>query len=123
MLASSDLMAFAATSDAARATGFYRDVLGLELVEEQPYAVVFRANGTTLRVQKVREVTPAAYTMLGWVVPDIATTVAALGEKGVAFERYEGIQQDALGVWATPGGGKVAWFKDPDGNLLSLSQA
>lgn len=122
MLASSDLMAFASTTDAARSTRFYRDVLGLELVEEQPYAVVFRSNGTILRIQKVQEVTPAAYTTLGWIVPDIAVTVAALGDKGVTFERYDGMQQDALGVWASPGGGKVAWFKDPDGNLLSLSQ-
>ena len=122
MLASSDLMAFAATSDAARSARFYRDVLGLELVEEQPYAVVFRANGTMLRIQKVREVTPPQYTTLGWVVADIAAAVASLGEKGVAFERYDGMAQDALGVWASPGGGKVAWFKDPDGNLLSLSQ-
>jgi predicted enzyme related to lactoylglutathione lyase len=83
---------------------------------------VFDANGTTLRLAKVERISPAPYTVLGWLVPDIRAACARLSAAGVPFERYEGMPQDEAGIWATPGGGYVAWFKDPDGNTLSLTQ-
>jgi catechol 2,3-dioxygenase-like lactoylglutathione lyase family enzyme len=122
VLASSKVVAFLATSDAARAKAFYGEVLGLRLLSEDGFAVVFDANGTTLRVAIVREVVPAPYTVLGWDVEDIAATVHRLSGAGVVFERYGWLQQDELGIWNSPSGAKVAWFKDLDGNVLSVSQ-
>jgi catechol 2,3-dioxygenase-like lactoylglutathione lyase family enzyme len=116
------VVAFVATRDAAAARAFYEGVLGLRLVADEPFALVFDANGTTLRVQKVQELSPARHTTLGWLVPDIAAAVGQLAAKGVAFERYPGLPQDALGVCSFPDGGRVAWFKDPDGNTLSLTE-
>ncbi len=118
-----DVIAFVATSDPERAKKFYRDTLGLPLVsEELPFALVFDANGTMLRVTVVKDVHPAGYTVLGWKVGDIAAAAQALSKAGVHFERYPGMPQNELGIWASPGGAKVAWFKDPDGNTLSISQ-
>jgi len=122
VLASSKVVAFLATSDAARAKAFYGEVLGLRSISEDGFAVVFDANGTTLRVAIVREVVPAPYTVLGWDVEDIAATVHRLSAAGVVFERYGWLQQDELGIWNSPSGAKVAWFKDLDGNVLSVSQ-
>ena len=122
MLGSSDVVAFVATTNADRAREFYGGVLGLRLVADEPFALVFDAHGTTLRVQKVQELAPARYTVLGWLVPDVAAAVAQLAAEGVAFVRYPGLPQDALGVCTFPGGGRVAWFKDPDGNTLSLTE-
>lgn len=103
--------------------GFYRDTLGLRLVSEQlPFALEFDANGTMLRLAIAKHVTPAPGTVLGWAVPDIAATVDELNQAGVVFERFEGMTQDELGIWASPSGAKVAWFKDPAGNLLSLTE-
>jgi len=121
-LASSHVMAFVATCDPQRARAFYEDVLGLRLVEDEPFALVFDANGTTLRIAKVPALVPAGYTVLGWVVSDIAAGVAALQHRGVMFERFPGMTQDALGICTFPNGSRVAWFKDPDGNTLSLTQ-
>jgi catechol 2,3-dioxygenase-like lactoylglutathione lyase family enzyme len=121
-LGSSAVMAFVATTDAARATTFYRDVLGLELLSDEPYALVFDAGGTLLRAQKVEEHEPPCHTVLGWRVDDIRGVIADLVARGVTFERFPFFEQDDLGVWATPGGASVAWFKDPDGNTLSLTQ-
>ncbi|MDR7451569.1 MAG: VOC family protein [Armatimonadota bacterium] len=123
MLTTSKFIAFAATGDAARARNFYEQVLGLRLLADEPFALVFDANGVTLRVQKVQEVKPAPYTALGWAVSGIRSTVQALGGRGVAFERYPSLSQDDLGVWTSPSGARVAWFKDPDGNVLSLTQS
>lgn len=122
MLASSDLVAFAAASDLARARAFYEHKLGLPVVEDNDFAVVFDANGTMLRVTAVPEVSPAGYTVLGWRVTDIGAAVRGLQAKGVAFRTYDGMDQDENGIWTTPGGDKVAWFADPDGNTLSLTQ-
>ena len=122
MLASAKVVAFLATSDAARAKAFYGEVLGLRLLSEDGFAVVFDAQGTMLRVTIVQEVVPAPYTVLGWDVRDIAAMVSGLAEAGVVFERYAWLQQDELGIWSAPGGAKVAWFKDLDGNVLSVSQ-
>ena len=122
-LSDQSVIGFVATSDAGRAKKFYRDTLGLRLLsDELPFALVFDAHGTMLRVTIVKQVNPAGYTVLGWDVPNIAAAADALQDVGIKFERYEGMQQDELGVWSSPGGGKVAWFKDPDGNTLSISQ-
>lgn len=122
-LADQDLIGFVATSDPERAKKFYRDTLGLPLVsEELPFALVFDAHGTVLRVTVVQKVIAAPYTVLGWNVPDIRAAAKTLSDAGVRFERFTGMQQDELGIWSSPGGAKVAWFKDPDGNTLSLSQ-
>jgi catechol 2,3-dioxygenase-like lactoylglutathione lyase family enzyme len=122
MLGGEAIMAFVATADAGRALRFYGEVLGLKLVSDNPYALLFDAAGTELRVQKVDEVEPRPYTVLGWEVGDIEATVDALAGRGVNFERYHGLTQDGRGIWTTPGGARVAWFKDPDGNTLSLTQ-
>lgn len=123
MLTNASVIAFSVTRDAARSLAFYRDVLGLTLTEESPYALVFDANGTMVRVQKVPEFTPHPFTQIGWKVADIRATAAGLTSKGVTFERYPFLQQDELGVWASPdGAAKVAWFKDPDGNVISLTE-
>jgi catechol 2,3-dioxygenase-like lactoylglutathione lyase family enzyme len=123
LLGSSKIAAFSATANPERAKAFYRDQLGLTLISDEPYALVFDANGTMLRVQKVKEVNEAKYTTLGWNVPDIAAMVDELEKTGVKFEHYGMPGQDAKGIWTPPGSSaKVAWFKDPDGNILSLAQ-
>jgi len=123
MLSTTPLMAFVATSQPEAAKAFYGTVLGLPLIEDSPFALVFDANGTRLRVQKVQQVVVAPYTVLGWRVPDVRAAVQALAAKGVEFRRYPGIEQDELGVWMAPGHTQVAWFRDPDGHTLSLSTA
>jgi predicted enzyme related to lactoylglutathione lyase len=122
MLGQERLMAFVATARAEDAKRFYGSVLGLRLLADEPWAIVFEAGGTLLRVQKVEAWRPPAHTALGWQVSDIATAIAALRQQGVSFERYDFLEQDELGVWSSPGGGKIAWFKDPDGNVLSLTE-
>ncbi|HZT29331.1 MAG TPA: VOC family protein [Bryobacteraceae bacterium] len=121
-LASARIVAFAATGDTARARAFYRDTLGLTLVSEDPFALVFDVQGIMLRVTPVKQVAAAPYTVLGWQVPDIAAAVAALSGAGVRFEHYGLPGQDQRGIWTAHGGAQVAWFQDPDGNLLSLTQ-
>jgi catechol 2,3-dioxygenase-like lactoylglutathione lyase family enzyme len=122
MLQSAKIVAFVGTRDAARAKAFYRDTLGLSLVEENSFATVFDSNGIMLRVANVREMNPAQYTVLGWDVPDISAAVRALIAKGVLFARYPGMTQDQDAVWTAPSGARIAWFPDPDGNMLSLTQ-
>jgi catechol 2,3-dioxygenase-like lactoylglutathione lyase family enzyme len=122
MLGDYEMMAFTQTTKPEKAMAFYGDVLGLELLEDSPVALVFLAGRTTLRIQKVHGFTPLPFTSLGWKVRDIDATVHQLSTKGVTCERYEGINQDELGVWIAPGGAKVCWFKDPDGNILSLTE-
>ena len=122
MLDSSDIIAFAAAADLERARAFYQAVLGLRLVEQNEYACVFDANGTMLRVTAVPEVARSGYTVLGWRVENIRALMAELRAKGVVFVRYGGIQQDDDAIWATPSGDMIAWFTDPDGNTLSLTQ-
>jgi catechol 2,3-dioxygenase-like lactoylglutathione lyase family enzyme len=121
-LGDDDLIGFVSTTDPRRARQFYGEVLGLELRSESPLALVFDADGTMLRVTRADEVVVAPYTVLGWRVDDIAQTVGDLTARGVAFLRFDGMNQDALGVWTSPGGDRVAWFKDPDGNTLSVTQ-
>jgi catechol 2,3-dioxygenase-like lactoylglutathione lyase family enzyme len=122
-LRSADLVAFAPTTDQARAREFYGRTLGLELVQESSFASAFDANGTELRVTVVEEAAAAPYTVLGWRVDDIDRAIRDLASKGIEFERYDGMEQDEAGVWTAPGGSRIAWFKDPDGNTLSLQQA
>lgn len=121
-LGDADLIAFVPTKDMSRARPFYEQTLGLELEGSSPVACAFRANGVLLRLIAVEQLTPYPFTVLGWSVADIATTVAGLTANGVVFERFDGVEQDELGVWLSPGGARVAWFKDPDENTLSLTQ-
>ena len=123
LLDSAPIMAFSATTDADRAKAFYHDKLGLRLVSDEQYALVFDAAGIMLRVQRVKEVRQAQYTALGWQVSDIAAKVEELTKAGVQFEHYGMPGQDEKGIWTPPGStARVAWFKDPDGNILSLTQ-
>ncbi len=123
MLTDTEIIAFVGATDAERAKTFYQDKLGLRLVGEEPgHALVFRSGATMLRVSLVPEVPSARYTVLGWRVEDIEKAVDGLVAKGVVFERFPGFNQDQSGVWTTPDGARIAWFRDPDGNMLSLTQ-
>jgi catechol 2,3-dioxygenase-like lactoylglutathione lyase family enzyme len=122
MLGEHELMAFVATTRPEQARRFYTEVLGLRLVADERWALVLDAHGAMLRIQKTPELEPAKHTVLGWRVTDIEATMAGLVKKGLVFERYSFLPQDDLGIWTTPDGTKVAWFKDPDGNTLSLTQ-
>ena len=122
MLDSSDVIAFASATDLARAREFYEHALGLRCVERSELACVFDAHGTMLRVTAVAEVSTPGYTVIGWRVADVAATVRELAAAGVQMTRYDGLPQDPEGIWTTPGGDRVAWFADPDGNTLSLTE-
>jgi catechol 2,3-dioxygenase-like lactoylglutathione lyase family enzyme len=122
ILRSRQIVAFVATTTPTGAKNFYAETLGLRLVSEDAFALVFDAGGTMLRVAIVQELRPAAYTVLGWIVPDISHAIRDLERQGISFQRFDGLQQDDHGVWAAPGGARVAWFKDPDGNTLSLTE-
>jgi catechol 2,3-dioxygenase-like lactoylglutathione lyase family enzyme len=124
ILGGSEVVAFAPTTDPAKAYAFYEGVLGLRLAsDERPFALVFDANGTMLRVTAVHELQPQQFTVLGWRVSDIEATVDTLAAAGVEFQRYPGMNDaDPLGIWNSPSGARVAWFKDPDGNVLSVTE-
>ena len=122
MLSNAKLMAFAATTDAERAKNFYRGRLGLRLDADEDFALVFDANGTQLRIQKVKEFTPPPFTVLGWEVEDIERAATTLAEKGIEFLRVDFIEQDVVGIWTSADGTRVGWFKDPDLNILSVTQ-
>lgn len=121
MLSDKTIMAFLATTDPVRSRLFFEDILGLPLKRTDPYAMVFDSNGIELRITTVADLKPVPYSVMSWIVPDIHATVAGLADKGVVFEKYSFFEQDPDGVWNTDGA-KVAWFKDPDGNLLSLTE-
>jgi len=122
MLNGPRIVAFIATTDSGKARAFYQDVLGLNLIAEDQFAIAFDVNGVELRIQKVPRLTPQSHTQLGWSVASIEEAMLALRAKGIVFEIYPFLQQDADGVWVAPSGAKVAWMKDPDGNLLSLTE-
>jgi len=122
MLGNDPLVAFIATRDGAKARRFYQEVVGLRLVSDDPFAIVFDAAGTTVRIQKVDAFEPHPFTALGWRVRDIEATVQELADRGVQFQRYPGMAQDDRGIWRSPTGARIAWFKDPDGNTLSIGQ-
>jgi len=121
MLTTFPLNGFVRITDPERSRRFYEQTLGLAFDYENPYVTVFRSGNSQIIAQKVKEFVPVAATVLGWEVKDIENVVSALRKSGVVFEKYEGMEQDELGIWKSPGG-KVAWFKDPDGNILSLSE-
>lgn len=116
------LLTFIPIGDDVAARRFYGDVLGLGLLEETPFALVYRTPGGSLRLAKTPDFTPQPFTVAGWEVEDVAAEMAALKGKGVTFERFEQIPQDEAGIWTTPDGARICWFKDPDGNLLSLTE-
>ena len=121
MLSSAQLVAFVPAKDQRRARSFYEGKLGLTFVSEDPFALVLDANGVRIRVANVPDFKPAQFTILGWQVSDIEKVVTELQTKGIVFEKYGFKDQDERGIWSAPGGSKVAWFKDPDGNVLSIS--
>jgi catechol 2,3-dioxygenase-like lactoylglutathione lyase family enzyme len=121
MLGSTDIVAFVPTKDPEKAKAFYVDLLGLRFVKDDGFAMVLDANGIMVRVARA-QFAPAPFTILGWQVSDIEQIAKTLQEKGVQFERFGFFEQDPLGIWTAPTGDKVAWFKDPDGNILSISQ-
>lgn len=122
MLGSNNIIAFIPITDSNKARAFYENVLGLTFIKDDGFAVVFEANGIMVRAVKIKDFTPAQFTILGWQVSDIEKVVRELTAKGLHFEIFGFFKQDELGIWTAPGGDKVAWFKDPDGNLLSVSQ-
>lgn len=122
MLTEQTLKAFVPTTDPKKAKEFYQGKLGLSLLSEDNFALEFDVHGTPLRITTVHELAPHPFTVLGWDVANIETSINELKSKGINFEHYKGLQQDELGIWTAPSGTRVAWFKDPDGNILSLSQ-
>jgi catechol 2,3-dioxygenase-like lactoylglutathione lyase family enzyme len=122
MLGSTNIVAFVPTKDSEEARAFYEGVLGLRFVKDDGFAMVLDANGIMIRVAKVPQFTPAQFTILGWQVNDIAKVVEGLQKNGVRCEIFVFFKQDELGIWTAPTGDKVAWFKDPDGNILSVSE-
>ncbi len=122
MLKLDKMIAFAITGRPEEAKEFYSEKLGFPFLRDDGFALVFDAHGTMLRISKVQSFTPAAYTVMGWEVSEIAAAVEDLSGKGVKFERYEFMHPDGQGIVTFPTGDKVAWFKDPDGNVLSVSQ-
>jgi catechol 2,3-dioxygenase-like lactoylglutathione lyase family enzyme len=123
MLNQFKIVAFLTTTDYARARNFYVDKLGLEFLSEDHFAMVLRANGNLVRVVKAQKFTPTPGTVLGWEVAGIDKVVRELGRRGITFEKYPWVTDErGLGIWTTPNGDQVAWFKDPDGNVLSVSE-
>ncbi len=120
-LKSASVIGFIPTKNFHRAKAFYGRTLGLRFVAKDDFALVFEAGRNMIRVVRVEVFKPAPYTILGWQVADIGRFAAALKRRGVRFQRFPGLEQDGLGIWTAPGGAKVAWFKDPDGNVLSIS--
>jgi predicted enzyme related to lactoylglutathione lyase len=121
MLSDAPLVAFIPVSDLASARNFYGETLEIPVTDENPYAVVSDAGGTMVRLTQVEGLQPQAFTIAGWKVADIGAVIDVLVGRGITFLRYDGMAQDARGVWTTPGGDQVAWFSDPDGNTLSLT--
>jgi catechol 2,3-dioxygenase-like lactoylglutathione lyase family enzyme len=117
------MVGFIPSHDLNRSKFFYTQVLGFRAKGTDPFALVLDAHGDTIRVVSLQGFKPASYTVLGWAVSNISKVVAELRKKGVIFQRYDGMKQDAHGVWRAPGGSLVAWFKDPDGNVLSVTQS
>ena len=122
MLTSGKMVGFVPTKDSKQARAFYEGKLGFQFVSDDQFALVMMAGQNTIRIAKGANFVPAQYTVLGWEVEDIEAVVRRLSERGVAFEKYPFIQDQELGIWTAPGGDKVAWLKDPDGNVLSVAQ-
>lgn len=122
MLASATVTTFLATTQPSRAATFYGEILGLTQISEDQFALVFDLHGAELRIQKVERLTAQPFTVLGWQVRDIEAVIASLAARGITFDRYPSLTQSARGIWRAPSGAQVAWFRDPDGNVLSVAQ-
>jgi len=125
VLNNSDVVAFVPTRDPEKARAFYEGVLGLRFISEDPFALVFDANGVMIRIANVSSVSdfkPASFTILGWRVPSAEATVSELAAKGVTVEQFPWMEQSETGIWTSPSGARIAWFKDPDGNVLSVTE-
>ena len=122
MLSAGKLIGFVPTKDSNRSREFYEGKLGFKFVRDDQFALVMQAGESMIRIVKGAKFTPAQYTVMGWEVTDIVAMVKWLNGRGVTFEKYPFVQDQKSGIWTTPNGDKVAWFKDPDGNVLSLSQ-
>lgn len=122
MLATGKMMGFVLTKDYEAARKFYEGRLGFTFVSLDQFALVMQAGESRIRIVKVPDMTPLRSTVLGWEVQGIEAVVDWLRARGVAFEKYPFVQDQERGIWTAPGGDKVAWFKDPDGNVLSMSQ-
>ncbi|HEX3095282.1 MAG TPA: VOC family protein [Candidatus Angelobacter sp.] len=122
MLASGKLVGFVPTKNSRKAREFYEDKLGFQFVSDDQFALVMQAGESMIRIVKGAKFTPAQYTVMGWEITDVEAMVKWLNKCGVAFEKYPFVKDQELGICTTPNGDKVAWFKDPDGNVLSLSQ-
>ena len=122
MLGSARIMAFVPTLDIEKARSFYESVLGLRFLGQDPFALELDAGGIMVRITELPAFKPQPFTVLGWQVEDIEKTVVELKTKGVEFPQYGFTQQDPNGIWTAPSGARVAWFKDPDGNVLSVTQ-
>lgn len=122
MLASGRLVGFVPTKDYDKARAFYEGKLGFEFVSLDQFALTVRVGGHKIRISKVQNFTPLQGTILGWEVENIGAVVAWLRDRGVLTEKFPFVQDRDLGIWSTPTGDKVAWFKDPDGNILSVGQ-
>ena len=121
MLGMNKIVAFVAVTDYDKARAFYEKTLGLKFISQDNFALVMEGGGTRIRMAKVANHEAEQFTVLGWESPDIEKQVSELQDRGLKFERYPWLPKDGLPTWAAPGGDKVAWFKDPDGNVLSLS--
>jgi predicted enzyme related to lactoylglutathione lyase len=122
MLSAQKIVGFVPSTDFKRSKTFYEQALGLEFVYQDEFAVVFKSGGNMIRISGSRDYMPAPHTILGWEVDDIESIANRLKESGVTFEKYSFLKQNDIGIWDAPGGARVAWFKDPDGNVLSISQ-
>jgi catechol 2,3-dioxygenase-like lactoylglutathione lyase family enzyme len=122
MLSDAPTTAFLGATDLARAREFFEGLLGLRVVSEDSFALVLRSANGLVRVTQVQQTANAPYTVLGWDVAEIESEVRALSARGLAFTRYPGMGQDELGIWTAPSGSRIAWFRDPDGNVLSVAQ-
>jgi catechol 2,3-dioxygenase-like lactoylglutathione lyase family enzyme len=122
MLSDASFVGFIPVRETAAARAFYEGTLGLTVVDESPFALVLDGAGTMIRVTPVPDHQPRPFTIAGWDVPDIAAAVDELAGRGVNFTRYDGMTQDERGIWTAPSGARIAWFSDPDGNNLSLTQ-
>ena len=122
MLSDAKLQSIIWTSRVSAAETFYRDLLGLRLRGKSDGALVFDVGGSDLRVSPIPSTTPSTHTVLGFSVMDLDAEMALLGARGVSFERFDEFPHDEHGALTTPDGARVAWFRDPDGNLLSIVQ-
>lgn len=122
MLLEPRIITFLPITDAANAKNFYENILGLNMISEDEYALEFERNGTCLRLTIVPQLTPQPFTVLGFQIDQIESQIKSLSSKGVVFEEYKNLNQNHLGIWTSPSKAKIAWFKDPDGNLISLTE-